>query len=103
MYAIIETGGKQYKVESGDTLYIEKLEAEAESDVVFSKVIAVATEDGLKAGTPYVEGACVEAKLLKTGKAKKITVFTYRPKKGSKRKMGHRQPYSKVEITAIIA
>ncbi|MCQ2462011.1 MAG: 50S ribosomal protein L21 [Clostridia bacterium] len=103
MYAIIETGGKQYKVEAGDTLFIEKLGVEADSEVVFDKVVAVSTEDGIKAGAPYVAGATVTAKCIKNGKAKKVTVFTYKPKKNAKRKMGHRQPYTKVEISAINA
>ena len=103
MYAIIETGGKQYKVEAGDTLFIEKLDVEADSVVTFDKVIAVATDDGIKVGAPYVDGATVTAKAIKNGKGKKITVFTYKPKKNAKRKMGHRQPYTKVEISAINA
>ncbi|MBR2731517.1 MAG: 50S ribosomal protein L21 [Clostridia bacterium] len=103
MYAIIETGGKQYKVEAGDVVYVEKLDAEAESEYTFDKVIAVGTEDGITVGAPYVDGATVAAKVVKTGKAKKITVFTYKPKKNEKRKMGHRQPYTKVEIAAINA
>ena len=103
MYAIIETGGKQYKVEAGDTLFIEKLDVEADSEITFDKVIAVATDDGIKVGAPYVDGAPVTAKAIKNGKGKKITVFTYKPKKNAKRKMGHRQPYTKVEISAINA
>ncbi len=103
MYAVIETGGKQYKVEAGDVLYIEKLAVEENADVTFDKVVAVGAEDGIKVGTPYVEGATVSAKALKNGKAKKVTVFTYKPKKNEKRKMGHRQPYTKVEISAINA
>ena len=103
MYAIIETGGKQYKVEPGQEIFIEKLDVEAESEVTFDKVIAVGTDDGIKVGAPYVEGATVTAKAVKNGKAKKITVMTYKPKKNSKRKMGHRQPYTKVEISAINA
>ena len=103
MYAVIETGGKQYKVEAGDVLYIEKLAVEENADVTFDKVVAVGAEDGIKVGTPYVEGATVRAKALKNGKAKKVTVFTYKPKKNEKRKMGHRQPYTKVEISAINA
>ena len=101
MYAVIETGGKQYQVKAGDTLFIEKLNAEADSSVTFDKVVAVSTDAGLTVGAPYVAGATVSAKVLKSGKAKKITVMTYKPKKGSKRKMGHRQPYTKVEISAI--
>ena len=103
MYAIIETGGKQYKVETGDTLYIEKLDVEAESEVTFDKVAAVGKEDGLVVGAPYVSGAVVTAKAIKNGKAKKITVMTYKPKKNEKRKLGHRQPYTKVEILSIEA
>ena len=100
MYAIIETGGKQYKVEAGDVIYIEKLDVEADADITFDKVIAVGSDDGIKVGAPYVEGASVSAKAVKNGKAKKIVVFTYKPKKNAKRKMGHRQPYTKVEISA---
>jgi len=103
MYAIIETGGKQYKVSAGDTVYIEKLDVEADSEVIFDKVIAVGKDDGITVGAPYVDGATVAAKAVKNGKGKKIVVFTYKPKKNEKRKMGHRQPYTKVEITAINA
>ena len=93
MFAVIETGGKQYKVQNGDVIYVEKLAQEENSEVKF-QVVALGGENGLKIGTPYVEGASVTGKVLKNGKGKKITVFTYRPKKGSKRKMGHRQPYT---------
>ena len=103
MYAIIETGGKQYKVTSGDELFIERLDAEAETTVTFDKVIAVSNDETITVGDPYVAGATVEAKVLKNGKAKKITVFTYKPKKGKQRKLGHRQPYTKVKIEAINA
>ena len=102
MFAVIETGGKQYKVQNGDVIYVEKLAQEENSEVKF-QVVALGGENGLKIGTHYVEGASVTGKVLKNGKGKKITVFTYRPKKGSKRKMGHRQPYTKVEISAINA
>ena len=102
MYAIIETVGKQYKVANGDVVYVEKLEAEDDATVEF-KVVAVSTDDGFKTGTPYVEGAKVTGKVLKTAKGKKITVFTYKPKKSSKRKMGHRQFYTKVEIRSVEA
>ena len=102
MYAVIETGGKQYKVESGDIVFIEKLDAAEESEYTFDKVIAVGSEDGIKVGAD-VKAATVTAKVLKNGKGKKITVMTYKPKKNEKRKMGHRQPYTKVEITAINA
>ncbi|MCI8920756.1 MAG: 50S ribosomal protein L21 [Acutalibacter sp.] len=100
MFAVIETGGKQYKVQPGDELYIEKLTA-AEGETVTFPVQALFGEGETKVGTPLVEGASVTAKVLKTGKAKKITVFTYKPKKNSKRKMGHRQPYTKVQIEAV--
>ncbi len=103
MYAIIETGGKQYQVKEGDTLFIEKLNAEADQTVSFDKVVAVGSDDGIKVGAPYVENAAVEAKVLKNGKAKKITVFTYKPKKGEKKKQGHRQPYTQIQIEAIKA
>ena len=103
MYAVIETGGKQYKVEAGQELYIEKLNVEADDKVVFDKVLAVGGDDGIKVGSPYVKGAKVNAIVIKNGKAKKVTVFTYKPKKNEKREMGHRQPYTKVSITDIKA
>ncbi len=103
MYAIIETGGKQYRVEKDGVLYIEKLGVEENETVKFDKVIAVNDGKKLKIGTPYVKGAEVTATVLKNGKQKKITVFTYKPKKGCARKLGHRQPYTKVQITDIIA
>ena len=102
MFAVIETGGKQYKIQNDDVIFIEKLAVEQDSAVDF-KVIALDNGDGLKIGTPYVEGATVTGKVLKNGKGKKITVFTYKSKKSEKRKMGHRQPYTKVQITAINA
>lgn len=102
MYAIIETGGKQYKVENGDTIYVEKLDVSADESVTFDKVIAIGKDKGkMKIGTPYVKKATVTGVVVKNGKSKKITVFTYKPKKGSSRKMGHRQPYTKVQITDI--
>ena len=101
MYAVIETGGKQYNVQKGDVIYIEKLDAEQDAVITFDKVIAVHNDSELKVGAPYVEGAKVEATVLKQGKNKKIIVFTYRPKKGSKRKLGHRQPYTQVQIGEI--
>ncbi|MBQ3202849.1 MAG: 50S ribosomal protein L21 [Clostridia bacterium] len=103
MYAIIETGGKQYKVQNGDVLFIEKLNVAEEASVTFDKVIALHDDAGLKVGAPYVEGATVTANVLKNGKGKKITVFTYKPKKGKARKLGHRQPYTKVQIDTINA
>ncbi len=102
MYAIIETGGKQYQVKVGDTVFVEKLETSSD-EITFDKVIMVGKDDSVMFGAPYVEGATVKASLLKNGRAKKIVVFTYKPKKGSKKKMGHRQPYSQVKIEAINA
>ena len=101
MYAIIETGGKQYRVEQGDIIFVEKLDAEENAEVVFDKVVAVKKVSALKVGKPYVKDAFVKGTVVKNGKGKKITVFTYKPKKGSARKMGHRQPYTKVQITEI--
>ncbi len=101
MKAIIVTGGKQYTVAEGDVLFIEKLNAEAEQTVKFDQVLAVLDGENSKVGTPVVEGAAVEAKVVKNGKGKKITVFKYKSKKNEKKKIGHRQPYTKVEITKI--
>ena len=101
MKAVIVTGGKQYTVSEGDVLYIEKLNVEAEQTVKFDQVLAVLDGDNSKVGTPVVEGASVEAKVVKNGKGKKIVIFKYKAKKGEKSKMGHRQPYTKVEITKI--
>ena len=101
MKAIIVTGGKQYTVAEGDVLFIEKLNAEAEATVKFDNVLAVLDGENTKIGAPVVEGAVVEAKVVKNGKGKKITILKYKPKKGEKKKMGHRQPYTKVEITKI--
>ena len=101
MKAIIVTGGKQYTVAEGDVLYIEKLEVEAESTIKFDQVLAILDGENSKIGAPVVEGASVEAKVVKNGKAKKITIFKYKAKKGEKKKQGHRQPYTKVEITKI--
>ena len=103
MYAVIETGGKQVRVQEGDVVFIEKLNVEADETVSFDKVVAVGAESGIKVGTPYVEGATVSAKVLKNGKGKKIAVFTYKPKKGKRRAMGHRQPYTQVQIESINA
>ena len=101
MKAVIVTGGKQYTVAEGDILYIEKLNAEAESTVKFEQVLAILDGENSKVGTPTVEGACVEATVVKNGKGKKIHILRYKPKKGEKKKIGHRQPYTKVEITKI--
>ena len=101
MKAVIVTGGKQYTVAEGDVLYIEKLNAEAESVVKFDEVLAILDGENSKIGAPVVEGAAVEAKVVKNGKAKKIHVLKYKAKKNEKKKIGHRQPYTKVEITKI--
>ena len=103
MYAVIETGGKQYKGNEGDTVFVEKLAAEDGAEVVFDKVLVAGEGADVKVGAPTVDGAKVTAKVVKSGKSKKITVFTYKPKKNEKRKMGHRQPYTKVEIVKIEA
>lgn len=100
MYAVIVTGGKQYRVCEGDVVYVEKLNVAEGETVEFDKVLVVGG-DKAKVGAPYVKGATVTGKVVKHGKAKKVTVFTYRPKKDSKRKLGHRQQFTKVEITAI--
>ena len=101
MHAIIETGGKQYKVAEGDTLFIEKLPVEAGEAVTFDKVLAVIDGENVTVGTPVVEGAKVAASVVKNGKGKKVIVFKYKPKKGYRRKQGHRQPYTKVTIGKI--
>ena len=101
MKAVIVTGGKQYTVAEGDVLYIEKLNAEAEAVVKFDEVLAVLDGENSKIGAPVVEGAAVEAKVVKNGKAKKIHVLKYKAKKNEKKKIGHRQPYTKVEITKV--
>lgn len=103
MYAIIKTGGKQYQVKTGDVIFVEKLDAEAGAEVTFDQVLAVGGDAGFKAGTPVVEGASVTAKVISQGKDKKIYVFKMKSKKGYRNKTGHRQPHTKVEITAINA
>ena len=101
MYAIIETGGKQLKVEEGKVIYVEKLDAEVGSTYTFDKVVAI-ENNGLTLGTPYVEGAKVTCKVEKQGKEKKIVIFKYKQKKGStRRKQGHRQPYTKLTVEKI--
>ncbi|PBB06783.1 MULTISPECIES: 50S ribosomal protein L21 [Salimicrobium] len=102
MYAIIETGGKQVKVEEGQEVYVEKLNAADGESVTFDKVLFVGG-DNSKVGAPFVDGASVTAKVAKHGRQKKITVFKYKPKKNYKRKQGHRQPYTKVVIDKIDA
>ncbi|MGN1016289.1 MAG: 50S ribosomal protein L21 [Faecousia sp.] len=101
MKAVIVTGGKQYTVSEGDVLYVEKLGAEVDATVKFDQVLAVLDGENTKIGAPVVEGAAVEAKVVKNGKGKKITVLKYKAKKNEKKKIGHRQPYTKVEITKI--
>ena len=97
MKAVFVTGGKQYAVCEGDVVYIEKLDVQADETVTFEEVLFVGEGADAKFGTPVVE-----AKVLKNGKGKKINILTYKPKKGSSRRMGHRQPYTKVEITKIV-
>ncbi len=106
MYAVIETGGKQYRVSEGDVIFVEKLAGvEADDYVAFADVLMIGGDDKKSpiVGKPTIDGAAVEGKVIKHGKGKKVTVFTYRPKKDSKRKIGHRQQYTKVEITEIKA
>ena len=103
MHAIIVTGGKQYKVAEGEAVFIEKLPAETGDQVVFDQVLAILDGDNAAIGTPVVSGAKVEAKVVKNGKGKKVRIFKYNPKKGYRKRQGHRQPYTKVEITKISA
>ncbi len=101
MHAIIVTGGKQYKVTEGDVLYVEKLPVDAGDTVTFDQVLAVIDGDKATFGQPTVSGASVQANVVKNGKGKKVIVFKYKPKKNYKRKQGHRQPYTKIEITKV--
>ena len=101
MYAVIEACGKQYKVTKGDVVFFEKLEAEEGKKVTFDKVVLLSDDGKVEIGDPYVKGIKVEGKVVAHGKGKKIVVFKYKAKKNYKRKQGHRQPYTKVEITAI--
>lgn len=103
MYAIVETGGKQYKVSEGDVLFIEKLDVEAGGEVTFDKVLLVSKDNGVVVGSPVVAGATVSGKVVKNGKAKKIIVYKYKAKKNYRRKQGHRQPYTQVQIEKINA
>ena len=103
MYAIIKTGGKQYKVAEGDTIYIEKLEADVDDAVTFDQVLTVVTDGSVTVGKPLVSGAKVTGKVLDQGKAKKILVFKYKAKSNYRRRQGHRQPYTKVAIEKIEA
>ncbi len=101
MYAIIETGGKQYTVREGDSLYVEKLNAAEGETVKLDRVLAVAKDGNLTVGSPMVDGAVVEAKVEKQGKGKKIVIFKYKRKKNYRKKQGHRQPYTKLSIEKI--
>ncbi len=101
MFAIFENGGKQYKVSEGDVVFLEKQGADAGETLKFEKVLAVSDNDGFTVGNPTVAGAYVEANVVKNGKEKKIVVLRYKSKKNEKKKQGHRQPYTKVQITKI--
>ena len=101
MYAIIETGGKQYKVQNGDQIKVEKLNAEAGSAVVFDKVLVAGEGADIKVGTPYLEGLTVEGEVVESGKGDKVIIFKYKSKKDYRKKQGHRQPYTLVEIKAV--
>lgn len=101
MYAIIKTGGKQYKVSEGDEIFVEKLAGEAGDKVTFNEVLAVSGDDGIKIGSPLLENTSVEGEIVKHGKGKKIVIFKYRSKKTYRNKTGHRQPYTKVKITSL--
>ena len=101
MYAVIKTGGKQYRVQQGDVIFIEKIDSQADEAVTFDEVLLVGDGDQTKIGAPTVAGAKVEGKVLGQVKGKKIVVYKYQAKKNERKKQGHRQPYTKVEITAI--
>ena len=103
MYAVIKTGGKQYRVQQGDVIFVEKIDTQANEAVTFEDVLLVNDGEQTKVGTPVVEGAKVEGKVLAQVKGKKIVVYKYKAKKNERKKQGHRQPYTKVEITAINA
>ncbi|MBQ7475606.1 MAG: 50S ribosomal protein L21 [Clostridia bacterium] len=103
MFAIIETGGKQYKVNEGDVIFVEKLDVNEGDEVSFDRVLCVSTGDAVTTGAPFIDGAVVTGKAVRQGKSKKIYVMTYKPKKNEKKKIGHRQPYTKVQIEKIAA
>ena len=101
MYAIIETGGKQYRVQEGDVITVEKLDVNAGDKVELDKVLVLSDDNGLKVGTPYVEGAKVIAEAVENGKGKKVIIFKYKAKKDYRKKQGHRQPYTMIEIKSL--
>ena len=101
MYAVIQTGGKQYRVQQGDVIFVEKIDSQADEAVTFDEVLLVNDGDQTKIGAPTVAGAKVEGKVLGQVKGQKIVVYKYKAKKNERKKQGHRQPYTKVEITAI--
>jgi large subunit ribosomal protein L21 len=103
MYAVIATGGKQYRVAEGDVIFVEKLAGEIDEQIVFSEVLTVVEDGSVKVGAPYLEGAKVTAKVVKQGKDKKILVYKYKSKANYRRRQGHRQPYTKVSIEKIEA
>ena len=102
MYAVIETGGKQYRVQEGDVLFVEKIDAEEGQVIDFDKVLVLSKEGDLTVGKPFIEGAKVEGSVLEQGKSKKIVVFKYKAKKNYRKKQGHRQPFTKVKIEKIV-
>ena len=102
MYAVIETGGKQYRVQEGDTVFVEKLQGYDGDKVTIDTVLLVSNDGNIDVGKPYLEGSKVEAEILEQGKAKKIIVFKYKPKKDYRKKQGHRQPYTKLKINSIV-
>lgn len=101
MYAVIETGGKQYRVQEGDVLNVEKLNAEAGEKIEFTKVLALSDDNGLTVGKPYIENAKVEAEVVANGKAQKVIIFKHKSKKDYRKKQGHRQPFTTVEIKSL--
>ena len=103
MYAVFITGGKQYKVQEGDVIFVEKLEVDGAEEVIFDEVLLVNDDNGSVVGVPFVDGAKIHAKVLKNGKGKKIRVFKYKAKKNYRKRYGHRQPYTKLEIAKISA